>query len=340
MDQTGRLYKIDQLLRQHKVISFAALQAELGVSRATLKRDLDDLRTRLQLPIEWSRAAGGYRLASTGEVPTSAHELPGLWFSSTEIHALLTMQQLLSHLDTGGLIINPVPVADRLNALLTSEVAELQELRRRVRVVGLVQETATPRYFERIGLALVRRKRLVLVYAGTAAVPVEWDISPQRLVHFRGSWHLEAWCHPQAELCSFAVDAITDARAQPHSAIEVSDEKLDAQFGPDYGVYASGRIRWARLQFSRDKACSMANVQWHPLQQGKQQNDGTYLLRVPYMDPRELMEKILQHGAHCEVLGPASLRQAVTDEVAQMVITYQSAAPLDEDSALDDAALD
>jgi predicted DNA-binding transcriptional regulator YafY len=99
MDQTGRLYKIDQLLRQHKVISFAALQAELGVSRATLKRDLDDLRTRLQLPIEWSRAAGGYRLASTGEVPTSAHELPGLWFSSTEIHALLTMQQLLSHLE-------------------------------------------------------------------------------------------------------------------------------------------------------------------------------------------------------------------------------------------------
>lgn len=49
MDQTGRLYKIDQLLRQHKVISFAALQTALGISRATLKRDLDDLRTRLKL---------------------------------------------------------------------------------------------------------------------------------------------------------------------------------------------------------------------------------------------------------------------------------------------------
>lgn len=340
MDQTGRLYKIDQLLRQHKVISFAALQAELNVSRATLKRDLDDLRTRLKLPIEWSRAAGGYRLVSTGEPPTSAHELPGLWFSSTEIHALMTMQRLLSHLDTGGLIINPVPVADRLNALLTSDDIELQELRRRVRIVGLVQESATPRYFERIGLALVRRKRLAMVYADATDTPQEWEVSPQRLVHFRGSWHLEAWCHPQAELRSFAVDAITDARALPSSAIEVGDDKLDAQFGPEYGVFANGRVRWARLQFSREKASSVANVQWHPLQQGKHQNDGSYLLRVPYMDPRELMEKILQYGAQCQVLGPASLRQAVTDEVAHMATIYQSAAPLDEDGVLYDSALD
>jgi predicted DNA-binding transcriptional regulator YafY len=340
MDQTGRLYKIDQLLRQHKVISFAALQAELKVSRATLKRDLDDLRTRLKLPIEWSRAAGGYRLASMGEPPTSPHELPGLWFSSVEIHALLTMQQLLAHLDTGGLIINPVPVADRLNALLTSDAPELQELRQRVRIVGLATDSATPRYFERIGLALVRRKRIAFACASSTTATLEWEVSPQRLVHYRGSWHLEAWCHPQAELRSFAVDAITDARALPSSAIEVDEDKLDAQFGPQYGVYANGRVRWARLQFSRAKACSVANVQWHPLQQGKQQNDGTYLLRVPYMDPRELMEKILQYGAQCEVLGPASLRQALTDEVALMAIAYQSAAPLDDDGVLDDAALD
>ena len=61
MDQTGRLYKIDQLLRQHKVISFAALQAELNVSRATLKRDLDDLRTRLKLPVPTSFQDCGFR---------------------------------------------------------------------------------------------------------------------------------------------------------------------------------------------------------------------------------------------------------------------------------------
>ena len=113
---------------------------------------------------------------------------------------------------------------------------------------------------------------------------------------------------------------------------------LDAQFGSDYGVFSNGRVRWARLQFSGAKAYSGADVPWHPLQQGKPQPDGTYRLRVPYMAPRELLEKILQHGAHCEVLGPASLRQAVTDEVALMATLYPSAGLPDEDSALDDAA--
>ena len=339
MDQIARLYKIDQLLRHHKVISFASLQTELGISRATLKRDLGDLRTRLKLPIEWSRAAGGYRLVPSGDPLAKTHELPGFWFSSDEIRALLTMQQLLVCLDTGGLITNPVPVVDRLRALLASDDSELQELRQRVRIVGLVQETATPRYFERIGLSLVQRKRLVLAHADSAAVPEHCEVSPQRLVHFRGSWHLQAWCHPQAELRSFAVDAITDAQVLPYNAIAVGDDRLDAQFGQDYGVFASGRVRWAQLQFSRKKACNTSIAQWHPLQQGKQQSDGTYLLRVPYTHPRELMGKILQQGSHCEVLGPASLRQAVTDEVAQMAITYQTAGTPEAETP-DNVALD
>ncbi len=118
MDQTGRLYKIDQLLRQHKVISFAALQAALDVSRATLKRDLDDLRTRLKLPIEWSRAAGGYRLASTGEPTASTHELPGLWFSQEELLALITVQQLLGQLEPSLLGAKLKPLQTRLEQLM------------------------------------------------------------------------------------------------------------------------------------------------------------------------------------------------------------------------------
>ena len=52
MDRTERFYKIEELLRQRKAVSFAALQAELEVSRSTLKRDLEYLRTRMHAPIE------------------------------------------------------------------------------------------------------------------------------------------------------------------------------------------------------------------------------------------------------------------------------------------------
>lgn len=41
VDRTERLYKIDQLLKDSKLMTFARFQEALGVSRATLKRDLE-----------------------------------------------------------------------------------------------------------------------------------------------------------------------------------------------------------------------------------------------------------------------------------------------------------
>jgi predicted DNA-binding transcriptional regulator YafY len=145
MDRTERFYKIKELLRQHKVASFATLQAELEVSRSTLKRDLNYLSTRLHSPITYSRDLGGYRLETADDAGSSPHELPGLWFSPTEIHALLTMQHLLSGLDTGGLLNTHIaPLMDRLNGLLESAgEADAAQLRRRVRVIGLAQRSAT-----------------------------------------------------------------------------------------------------------------------------------------------------------------------------------------------------
>ena len=324
MDQTERLYKIERLLHQHKIVSFSVLQAALEVSRATLKRDLDYLRTRLNAPIEWSRAAGGYRFTAPADPASAAHELPGLWFSSTEIHALLTMQHLLAGLDTGGLLTPHVaPLMDRLNALLGSANNDAQEVRRRVRIIALANRSMRPGYFQTVGSALLQRRRLGITYSARGSgQTTERDVSPLRLVHYRENWYLDAWCHLRRGLRNFAVDAITNAHLLDTPAKEVSDAKLNALFGPSYGIFSGGRIRWACLRFSIERARWVASEQWHPQQEGKLQADGSYLLRLPYADHRELIMDILKHGAHCEVLGPASLRQAVAAEVGKMGEKY------------------
>ena len=141
MDRTERFYKIEELLRQRKAASFAALQVELEVSRSTLIRDLAYLRNRLHAPIEWDRATGNYRMAEPVPHSGRPHQLPGLWFSSAEIHALLTMQHLLSNLDAGGVLTPHVaPLMARLNTLLEDGADhDADQLRRRVRIIGLAQ---------------------------------------------------------------------------------------------------------------------------------------------------------------------------------------------------------
>lgn len=325
MDRTERFYKISELLRASKAVSFAALLGKLEVSRSTLRRDLNYLSTRLNNPIIHCRELSGYRLQATDASGQRPHELPGLWFSSTEIHALLTMQQLLSGLDAGGILTTHIaPLMARLNALLGPEGnLEATQLRQRVRIITLAQRSVRPRHFEQVATALAQRKRLHIAYTARGnGHATEREVSPLRLVHYRDNWYLDAWCHLRQGLRNFALDAITQVVPLARTALEVSDAKLTATFGPGYGIFSGGAVRWARLRFSPERARWVAQEQWHPEQSGKQESDGSYLLRLPYTDHRELIMDILKHGTHCDVLGPASLRRVVGDEVAKMSEKY------------------
>ncbi|MFN5745515.1 MAG: helix-turn-helix transcriptional regulator [Methylococcaceae bacterium] len=104
MSNLDRIYQIDQLLAARKSISRKELEERLGVSWATLKRDIRYMKDRLNAPVTYDRELGGYRFEDQGKRVGPQYELPGLWFSAEEIHALLTMQHLLSNLDSGGLL--------------------------------------------------------------------------------------------------------------------------------------------------------------------------------------------------------------------------------------------
>ena len=325
MDRTERFYKISELLRANQVISFATLLATLETSRSTLKRDLKYLCDRLHNPIIYNRQRGGYQLATPDPADKHAHELPGLWFSPTEIHALLTMQQLVAGLDAGGVLSTHIaPLMERLNALLGPEGnAEATELRQRVRIIRLAQRRLQPRHFEQVATALAQRKRLHIAYTARGnGSTTERDISPLRLVHYRDNWYLDAWCHYRQQLRNFALDAITRLEPLNEPAREVGAAQLSATFGPGYGIFAGGKLRWARLRFSPERARWVAQEQWHPEQSGKFESDGSYLLRLPYTDHRELIMDILKHGTHCEVLGPPSLRKVVVEEVKKLGEKY------------------
>ena len=92
MTQSERFGIIERLLLARRSIGFADLQDHLGISRATLYRDLTALRDRMNVPIIHDRETNSYRIDSSVE----RYELPGVWFSAGEIHALLSMQQLLA----------------------------------------------------------------------------------------------------------------------------------------------------------------------------------------------------------------------------------------------------
>lgn len=322
MNRTERFYKIDQMLHERRVVPLAVFLEELGVSRATFKRDMEYLRERLNAPIVWDREAGGYRFKSvTANGP--AYELPGLWFSAGELYALLAAQKLLSDIEPGILASHVAPLQARLAALLEASGHAASEITRRVRLLSMAKRKVEPRFFTDITLALLERKCIEIDAWNRARDEVNTRIvSPQRLVHYRDNWYLDAYCHWRKALRSFALDTVRRVKALPQRSRDIADKALDAHYASAYGIF-SGRPRGrAVLRFSPERARWVGNETWHPEQKGEWLPDGSYRLTVPYADERELVMDILRHGRHVVVEAPASLKQQVAEEVAALHALY------------------
>ena len=301
-------------------MTFRSLLDTLEVSSATLKRDLSYLRDRLNAPIIYDRSIGGYRFDRDASSIGKPYELPGLWFSAEEIHALLTMQHLLANLDTSGLLGPHIkPLLSRLTALLGAADNPSEEVIKRIRILSVGARQLPLDHFQSIGSALLRRKRLILRYhARGSNQTTEREISPQRLIHYRDNWYLDAWCHLRNELRSFSVDAIEHVELLEAKARDVAQETLDAVLGSGYGIFAGKTVKWATLRFSPLRARWVAAEKWHSKQQGRFLDDGTYELKVPYSNDPELLMDILKYGADCEVMGPPELSQRVAAEIERM----------------------
>src|SRR5882762_6822078 len=211
MERLERFYKIDKLLKERKVVSFAAFMKELDMSRASVKRDLDYMRDRFNAPIEYDRDANGYRFGAPRLGPR--YELPGLWFSASEAYALLSMHTLLAELQPGLLEPHIAPPQQRLRAILGGEPA-WKDIEKRIRVFQPERRGTSGgkaadgkeavhagAHFGLVAAAVLRRSRLwIRHYNRKDDRETEREISPQRLVHYRGNWYVDAYCHVREAL--------------------------------------------------------------------------------------------------------------------------------------------
>lgn len=320
MSINERLYQIDQLLNDRKAVSFQDLIDRLEVSPATLKRDLAYMRDRLNAPIVYDKELNGYRF----ETNIQSYSLPGLWFSPEEIYALLTMQHLLSNLDSDGLLSNHIkPLQSRLLAMLDNSDSSLDEIQKRVKIEKIGSRKYDLKHFQEVGIALVKRKRLAIEYQSRSKdEKTKREISPQRLIYYRDNWYLDGWCHVKNALRSFSVDAIQHVEILDKLADDIDESNLNDELGSGYGIFAGKDVLWARLRFSQNRAKWVAKERWHPQQQNQYMPDGSYELMIPYSNEIELIMDILKHGSGVEVISPASLKNKVKNELLKSIQLY------------------
>ncbi len=322
MDRTERFYIIDQLLCNQRLVSRVQFLEALEVSPATFKRDLEYLRDRLAAPIVWDRENHGYRYDSN-EPGAEQYQLPGLWFNTSEIQALLSMDALLENLQPGILSSHVKPLQSRIRLLLDKGDHSVEEISKRIRILPLAAKKYRSKHFQLISQALLTRKRLRMrYYSRQQDDESNREISPQRLIYYRDNWYLDSWCHWRKALRSFSVDAIKQVEILPDTAKDIDESYLDNELASGYGIFSGAETHQAVLRFSPRIARWVSRELWHSQQQSEYDESGYYILQIPYSQDTELIMDILKHGSEVEVLQPPELRRKVVDRIRAMQALY------------------
>jgi predicted DNA-binding transcriptional regulator YafY len=324
MDRYERINALHRILKSVRYpVTVKRLQDELGCSRATVYRDLAFLRDGLMAPIEGDGEAG-FRYVS-GE--SDRFELPGLWLSSEELHALLASQQLLER--TGGGVLSSMlaPLQQRIEGLLAAQAGASRWPVERVRVIPHRGRRLDEASFRIVASAVLERRQLVFEYrARSTDEATRRTVSPQRITHYRDNWYLDAWDHDREGLRSFAVDRISGARLLETAARDLPETELDAQLAASYGIFSGPPKGWATIVFSPKAARWVADEHWHSKQQGRFLADGRYELKVPYSVPRELVMDVLHYGSDAEIVEPVALREMARSLLNLALTNYEKPA--------------
>ncbi|MCW5887651.1 MAG: HTH domain-containing protein [Anaerolineales bacterium] len=204
-----RLVRLAQFLRRDRPVSCRKLQEELEVSRATLMRDIGLLRDQLNMPIAYDREANGYFIATEDIHHGPRYEIPGLWLSTNQAAAILTLLNVCLAIDPGilsslrplrslfkqivGLPRDPMPaVEDKL-------AFELGDFRMAYR-----------KTFEALSRAMYQEKRVEL-RVDIKGFP-SGRFSPQRFVLTTHGWVLDAMSHRKREIVRIPIAAIESVR--------------------------------------------------------------------------------------------------------------------------------
>jgi proteasome accessory factor C len=320
--KSDRIEKIRRIFDERKIsiVTYAELTEALECkTRNTVYKYINHLRDYHGVEIMYDHAQKGYRVDPDMHNDSQSGPL----YTSREIYSLLAMHKILEDLQPGLLDETLQPFKERIEKMLSNKNDRGKNIAKYVRLIQVAARIVEPKYFQIVTTALLQEKRLRIVYHGRSRdEKSEREISPQRLIYYRGNWYLDAFCHGKNNIRSFAVERISNAKISANNAKIIATKKLQDELNSTYGIFSGAAKNIAILAFSEMRARWIEEEKWHSKQEGEWRKDGRYELRVPYSDPRELILDICKYGADVEVLGPQELRDEVAERLKAAAGVY------------------
>ena len=315
-----RMMRIHQALQTGKYPNASTLARELEVSTKSVHRDLEFMRDRLNLPLEYDGSRHGYHY--TEEVGS----FPTVQITEGELFALLVAEKALQQY-RGTNFEKPLLSAFRkMSAALPDTISlNVADWEQTISFRTRAESILNLEIFDALGKATAHRRQLELTYRKPGQRQTELRIvDPYHLANINSEWFLFGFDHLRQDIRTFVPARIKAIRLTGKTFPRPQKFSLEKRLRDSFGVHSAEGEFQVVLRFSEMVADYIREKKWHDSQELKELPDGGVELRFKLSSLAEIQRWVLSWAGNAVVVQPPELARMVR-EAAESLLKHQPA---------------
>ena len=313
-----RMMRIHQLLQNKEYPNCSKLAQEFELCTRTAKRDLDFMKLRLDLPIEFDGRQNGYYYAKPVE------QFPGLAVSEAELFAMLVAHKAIAQYQ-GTPFERPLETAFRklsgqLDQSTRFTMGNLDEV---LSFRPFAPEDTDLEDFEIITRALRQRRGLTFLYRNLGAPKAQRrHVHPYHLACIENLWYLFAFDVKRQDMRTFVLTRLRNPGITPEQFTIPKKFDPNEYLRGSLGVFKSGGDYEIAIDFDAWAADLVRGRRWHLSQELTELPSGEIRLRLRLNGIEEAERWVLSWGTHATVVRPRALAERIRQSAKLLLARY------------------
>jgi predicted DNA-binding transcriptional regulator YafY len=302
-----RMLRIHQALASGRFPNASTLAREIEVATKTIHRDIEFMRDRLGLPIEFNPAKNGY--AYTEEVSA----FPNIQITEGELFALIVAEKALQQY-RGTSFEKPLLSAIRkMEQSLPDTISlNLADIQQTISFRTRAEPILNLEIFDALAKAAARRQQIELAYRKPGQPqPEKRLVDPYHLANINGEWYLFAYDHARQDIRTFVPARMQSVKPTGKTFERPQKFSLEKRLRDSFGVVSGEGEYEVVIRFNAHAADYIREKKWHESQQLRELKGGGVELKMKLSSLPEVERWILSWGGDATVVKPRELVAAV-----------------------------
>ncbi len=313
-----RMMRIHQAITSGKYPNATKLAAEIEVVTKTIHRDIDFMRERMGLPIEYDTRKFGYYY--TEEV----NAFPTLQITEGELVALLIAEKALQQYRGTNFEKPLISAFKKMESSLPDTISlNFADWDQSISFRTSAEPVLNLEIFDALAKATAAHRQLELSYRKPGSKQAQPRIvDPYHLANINGEWFLFAYDHLRKDIRTFVPSRIQSVRPTGQTFPRPEKFSVEKILRDSFGVHSAQGDYNVVIRFDTYAADYIREKRWHPSQTLRELKDGGVELRLKLSSLGEIQRWILGWGGSAVVIAPPELITSVT-KAAQALLTNQ-----------------